>query len=98
MAKRKTLKRDIGYIAGELFTEVLVTKMLVPGIDNNKADDLMSRILDMQDAYVLRASHPDAKDNKKMVKEYYKKLYKDLQAEVDAISKEIEDLGTEKVA
>lgn len=98
MAKRRTLKRNIGYVTGELFTEVLVAKMLVPNIEHNKADELMGRILDMQDAYVQRAANPDGKENKKLVKEYYQKLYKDLQAEIDAIAAEIGELSKEKVA
>ncbi len=98
MAKRKTLKRNIGYVAGELFTEILVAKMLVPNIDHDKADALMGRILDMQDNFVERAAKPDGKDNKKLVKEYYKKLYTDLQTEIDAIAEELEKLSKDKIA
>lgn len=93
MAKRRTLKRDIGYLAGELFTEVLVSKMLIPNIDHDKADALLSRILDLQDEYNRRASTPDGKENPKRIRAYYKKLLTDLQAETDAIGKEIEGLG-----
>ena len=95
MAKRRILKKEIGYVAGDLFSEVLVCKLFVPGTEKEKADALLSRILDMQDEYVRRAGSPDAKDNKKLVKEYYNKLRADLQAEEDAIVSEIEKLGKE---
>lgn len=95
MAKRRNLKRDIGYLAGELFTEVLVAKMLVPGIDHDKADALMGRILDMQENFILRAGKTDGKDNAKRVKEYYKRLDIDLSKEIKAIVLEIEELGKE---
>lgn len=95
MAKRRNLKRDIGYVAGELFTEVLVAKMLVPGIDHDKGDQLLGRILDMQDEFVQRAAKPDGKENKKLVKEYYKKLEADLQQAINAIVDDIHALNKE---
>lgn len=98
MAKRRILKRNIGYVAGDLFTEALVCKMLIPGVEKERADAVMSRILDMQDEYVRRANCPDGKDNKTLVKEYYRKLMVDLQTEVDAIASEIGELSKGKEA
>ncbi len=95
MANRRDLKKEIGYVVGELFSEVLVCKLFVPGVEGGKADALLTRILDMQDEFVCRAGNPDAKDNKKLVKEYYRKLRADLQKEVDAIADEIEQLSKE---
>lgn len=93
MAKRRKLKKDIGYVAGDLFAEALFCKLYIPGVDKEKAEVVMSRILDMQDDFVRRANHPDGKDNKKMVKEYYRKFWADLQTEVDAIANEIGELS-----
>lgn len=98
MSKRRILKKDISYVAGDLFTEVLVCKLYVPGVDPEKAEVLMTRILDMQEDFVRRAGHPGGKDNKALVKAYYKKLEADLQAEVDAIVAEIEALSKSKEA
>jgi len=95
MAKRRNLKRDIGYITGELFTEVLVVKMLTPGVDHDKADVLLGSILDMQDEFVKRAANPTGKDNKKLVKGYYMKLEDDLQKTVANIIIQIQALGKE---
>ena len=33
MASRKVLKKNVNYIAGELFTECLVNSLYVPGTD-----------------------------------------------------------------
>lgn len=93
MAKRRILKRDINYVAGDLFTEALVCKLYVPGVDVEKVDSILTRILDMQDAYVCRAGKPDGKDNKALVKEYYRKLKADLQKEIDSIAAEIGELS-----
>lgn len=98
MAKRRILKKEISYAAGDLFTEVLVCKLYIPGVDQEKSDILMSRILDMQDSFIVRAGHPDGKDNKPLIREYYRKLRSDLQAEVDAIALEIDELSKGKEA
>ncbi len=93
MAKRRILKKDISYVAGDLFAEALVCKMFIPGVQQEKAEALMSRILDMQDDFIRRAQRPDGKDNKKLVKEYYRRLAADFQTEIDAIGAEIEALS-----
>lgn len=98
MAKRRILKKNIGYVAGDLFTEVLICKMFIPGVEKKRAEAVMSRILDMQDEYVRRANCPDGKENKTLVKEYYRKLMVDLQTEVDAIASEIGELSKGKEA
>ena len=92
MAKRRILKKDISYVAGDLFSETLFCKLYLPGVDSEKADVVMARILDMQDEFIRRANCPDGKENKKRVKEYYRKL-RDLQTEVNAIATEIGELS-----
>ena len=69
MASRKELKKNINYIAGELFTECLV----------KKADELMAEILKMQDEFISRISHTEPGN----VKGFYKKLRADFNAKVD---------------
>lgn len=96
MAKRRILKKEISYVAGELFSEVLVCKLFIPGVEEDKADALMARILDMQDEFIRRAGSPDAKENKTLVKEYYRKLRVDLQTEVNAVADEIGVLSKDK--
>ena len=36
MAKRRILKKEISYVAGELFTEALVCKLYIPYISQSK--------------------------------------------------------------
>ncbi|MDE6217010.1 hypothetical protein [Bacteroides sp.] len=81
MASRRNLKKNINYIAGELFTECLVNSLYVPGTDKQKADELMAEILKMQDEFVSRISHTEPGN----VKGFYKKLLSDLNAKVDEI-------------
>ena len=42
MASRKVLKKNVNYIAGELFAECLMNSLYVPGTDKKKADELMA--------------------------------------------------------
>ena len=93
MAKRRTLKKEIGYTASELFLETLICKLYIPGVDSEKADVVMARILNMQDEYICRANSPAGNGNKSLVKSYYAKLRTDLQQEVNAIAVEIETLS-----
>ena len=51
MAKRRILKRDISYVAGDLFSEALFCKLYLPGVNSEKADVVMARVLDMQDEF-----------------------------------------------
>ena len=57
MASRRELKKNVNYIAGELFMECLVNSLYVPGTDKTKADELMGRILSVQDEFISRISH-----------------------------------------
>ena len=70
MASRKALKKNVNYIAGELFAECLMNSLYVPGTDKKKADEFISRI-----------SHTEPGN----VKGYYNKFRSDFNAKVDSI-------------
>ena len=86
--KRRLLKKQVNYIAGELFAECVVLTQVVPGIDEKKVDALMTRILYMQDDFISRISHTQPGN----VKGFYKAFKADFQAQVDAIIDEIGNL------
>lgn len=52
MANKRLLKKEIACVASELFTEVLFCSLFIPGTDKDKADQLMARVLDMQDDFI----------------------------------------------
>lgn len=81
MASRRQLKKNVNYIAGELFSECLINSMFVPGTDKTKADALMGEILSMQNDIVSRISHTEPGN----VKGFYKKLRTDFNAKVNEI-------------
>ena len=86
--KRRILKKQVNYIAGELFAECVVLSKVVPGIDSQKVDELMARVLYMQDEFICRISHTQPGN----VKGFYKAFRADFQAQVDAIIDEIGNL------
>lgn len=81
MASRRQLKKNVNYIAGELFSECLINSMFVPGTDKAKTDALMGEILSMQNDIVSRISHTEPGN----VKGFYKKLRTDFNAKVNEI-------------
>lgn len=86
--KRRILKKQVNYIAGELFAECVVLSKVVPGVDSQKVDELMARVLYMQDEFICRISHTQPGN----VKGFYKAFRADFQAQVDAIIDEIGNL------
>ena len=86
MASRRELKKNVNYIAGELFTECLINSMFIPGTDKAKADELMAEVLRMQDEFLSRISHTEPGN----VKGFYKKFRVDFNAKVNEI---IEAIG-----
>lgn len=86
--KRRILKKQVNYIVGELFAECVVLSKVIPGIDGQKVDELMARVLYMQDEFISRISHTQPGN----VKGFYKAFRADFQAQVDAIIDEIGNL------
>ena len=89
MASRRDLKKNVNYIAGELFAECLVNSLLIPDTDKAKADALMAEVLKMQDEFVSRISHTEPGN----VKGFYKKFRSDFNTKVNEI---IEAIGSLK--
>jgi len=89
MASRRLLKKNVNYIAGELFAECLINSMFIPGTDKTKADEIMGKILIVQDEFISRISHTEPGS----VKAFYKKFRTDFNAQIDSIVVEIGKLN-----
>ena len=81
MAKRRELKKNVNYIAGELFSECLINSLFLPWTVKANADELMAEILKMQDEFISRISHTEPGN----VKGFYKKFRVDFNAKVNEI-------------
>lgn len=92
MANKRILKKEINYIAGELLSECLFNKYLIPNVDAEKADALMGKIIGIQDDFLCRVSANGDKDPKK-VKIYYKKLRADFDKAIDEVFEDLAALN-----
>ena len=81
MASRRDLKGDISYVIGDIFTECLIYKELVPGTDKEAAEKLIVDLLRIDNEFITRISHTEPGK----AKEYYRALIKDFQKEISEV-------------
>ena len=81
MANRKDLKKAINYIAGELFTECIICSLNLSEEGKQKADKVMTDILNMQNEFISRISHTEPGN----VKGFYKKLKSDFNTQIEEV-------------
>ena len=81
MASRRDLKRDISYVIGDIFTECLIYKELVPGTNQNEAEKLIVDLLRIDNEFITRISHTEPGN----AKGYYRALVKEFQAEITKV-------------
>jgi hypothetical protein len=80
MASRRELKKNVSYIAGELFAECLINSISETA-NKKKADEIMTQILTVQDEFISRLSHTEPGN----VKGFYKKFRSDFDTKVNEI-------------
>lgn len=81
MSKRKDLKKNINYICSELFAECVALTHYKNGVKQEDVDNVMTRILLMQDEFINRISHTQPGE----AAAYYKKLRNDFNAQVEDV-------------
>lgn len=89
MANKRTLKKAVNYISGELFTECIVIKKFSQNIDEEKIKNIMVSILNMQDEFIKRINHPEPGN----IKGSYKKIREDLNKQLNTIVEEISSIN-----
>ena len=92
MASRRKLKQTIKFVSSELITDIYFRCLMSKKLDAQKVDDLVVEIMALSREFTLRVNRPDGKDNPKLVKAYFRKLYADWQKSMAKIIKEIETL------
>jgi len=93
MAKKRILKKNIYYIFEDMLFDVLMYHHFSPDADDTKVESILSQISLKCEEYICRAHHTPNRENKKVVKQYYQKLIKDLDIEIEQISQKIEALN-----
>ena len=92
MANRRKLKKTMQFIASELMTDVFFKTLLSPTDITAKADKLAVEISKMSTEFRARANHYDSKNNPKLVKDFYRKLYSDWNTAVEKVIKDVDEL------
>jgi methyltransferase-like protein len=93
MASRKALKKDINYLYADLLTECFKLSAICSEDKQEKIEVLFSKIIYSCNDFIIRAGKPDGKNNRQLVKAYYRKLGQDLLNDVLEISKDLEDIA-----
>ena len=88
MANRRSLKKNINYICGELFAECVSLRLYTPNVDAKAADDIMTSILQLQNEYISRISHTEPGN----VKTFYKVLKDEFNKRVSELVDQIGNL------
>ncbi|WP_075591633.1 hypothetical protein [Labilibacter marinus] len=80
MANLRELKKDINYLASEIVTQGYLKLALMETVKEEALTPILVEAVEMRNEFIARANHPDGKNNRKLVKAYYKKLRADLMA------------------
>ncbi len=92
MSSIKDLKKDIHFLTSEIFTECFVKQFIKEDIDKDKLAGIMVDAVKFKNEFIARTNHYDARNNPKLVKEYFKKLRHDMYAKYIKMSESIEKL------
>ncbi|MDO5570851.1 MAG: hypothetical protein Q4F97_05215 [Bacteroidales bacterium] len=93
MASIRFLKKQISSLSNELAAACLLSKAELTGEDVQKVNEVLADIYNFEDTYRLKAQNCDAKDNKKLVRQYYSHLYKEMSETAGDIIKKIQELN-----
>ena len=88
MANKRSLKRSINYICGELLAECVAISVYY-NCDKKNADTLLRTIMRMHSDYIMRVSHPEPG---MLAKKYYNKLISDFNTSVNEVVDQLKNL------
>lgn len=88
MANKRELKKTINYMCSELFAECVAIMHYNQSNKQEDIDNVMTRILLMQDEFIRRTCHPEPG----LTKKYYKRLMEDFKAQTNDIIDSINNL------
>lgn len=88
MASRRTLKKTIDYVVGDILTECIITYNYVPGIDADKVLAVMNEATRIDSEFIKRISHTEPGQ----AKQYYKVLRQEFDERICAVIEKMADL------
>ncbi len=95
MASIRHLKREIEYVGADLFDAAFYLRGIVKPEHIKDVDLILNRILEWIDECILRAGHPDGKDNPQLVRAYYRNLRARMANQVDEMFAEMNKISAD---
>lgn len=92
MASIRNLKKEIDNVASDLFYGAMCFEQFRTDINNKNATDIIVEISLKRNEFISRANNPHGTKDRKLTKEYFKKLNGDITQHVDDILKKLEKL------
>jgi hypothetical protein len=92
MASVKNLKKDIAFLVSEVISDSQMFILFHPKQNTDVAYSIIEDAVDMYNLMILRANHPDGKDNPKLVKQHYRTLRADLLSQTHNLFERISKL------
>jgi len=92
MASRRKLKKTIKFVTSELITDIYFHCLMKKTIEEENVENLVKEVVGLSREFILRTVRPDGKNNRAIVKSYYKKLFSDWLTSMDEIVSKIEKL------
>ena len=89
MANKRTLKRSINLVCGELLVDCVAASLYGNDNKHGNADALLFSILKVEDNFIKRVSHPEPG---MAAKQYYKELREQFAAQISEIADQINNL------
>ncbi len=92
MASRRILKKTIRQIYNDLALELVVLDMMNGMKKTDETENVLKEVMKISDEFVLRAGTIPGKDNPKLVKEYFRAYFAELDKKNDALEQLIKGL------
>ncbi|MCQ2109944.1 MAG: hypothetical protein MJY79_00420 [Bacteroidaceae bacterium] len=88
MASRRTLKKTIDYVVGDILTECIVCYNYIPGVDAEKVLAVMNEVTRIDSEFIKRISHTEPGQ----AKMYYRELRKEFGEKISAAIEKMADM------
>jgi hypothetical protein len=92
MASLRNLKKDIAFLVSEVISDTQVFILFHPKQNTDAAYLIIEDAVGLYNIMILRANHPDGKDNPKLVKQHYRTLRSDLLSQSNSLFERISKL------
>jgi len=92
MASVRDLKKDINNLASEVITEAYVRKMIFDDINDDDFKKVISDAVDFRNDLIEKVNHPDAKDDSKKVRAFFKNIRSEMRERFSEIVDSVNNL------